>query len=282
MQLRDDMPIDQSIDQLRQLAKRCRTLHVRGGLNHDDDWSVYVKWADDCEKALRKIFPDPSVIHSVHTPRYWQIVTQNVTHLKELVIEAEREVQAANLDALATALGGYLQLRERPGDLAVVDTCALINYQRIDQIRWRQLVPGSGPLRVVIPHLVLDELDDKRYLGSDKVKDRARSAITPLEERQETLERDGYADLIDAATTVEYLLDPPGHQRRTNPDEEILERARFLHHVTGRQVALITGDYGMRVRCTAAYKGLRAVPMPASHARDQSRGANAAASTATP
>jgi hypothetical protein len=99
----------------------------------------------------------------------------------------------------------------------VLDTNVLLHYQRIDQVDWGKVVKDS-PMRLVVPHIVLDELDDKRYLGSDKIKERARSAIVPFDQRREQLEGQGYAKLPVGDATVEYLVDEeatPGATTRT-------------------------------------------------------------------
>jgi predicted ribonuclease YlaK len=125
-------------------------------------------------------------------------------------------------------------------------------------------------VRLVIPQPVLDELDDKRYLGRADVKERARSAVRPLDELQGQFESQGFAMLPDGST-VEYLKDGD-EQRHPNPDEDILDRAGFLAQVTGRTVGVITADRGMRVRATGR-DGLRAILMPERYSRDQPTGA---------
>ncbi|MGW9597384.1 hypothetical protein ACWHLZ_44790 [Streptomyces chartreusis] len=53
--------------------------------------------------------------------------------------------------------------------------------------------------------MALDELDEKRYTGSQATKKAARTALKPLEERLAELESQGYAELSECVT-VEYLL----------------------------------------------------------------------------
>jgi rRNA-processing protein FCF1 len=182
------------------------------------------------------------------------------------LIDAEIDAQVVRLNALVSSLRGYLPLRDRPGHVAVLDTNVLLHYQRIDQVDWGKVVKGS-PVRLVVPHIVLDELDEKRYLGSDKIRERARSAIVPFDERREQLEGQGYTKLPVGDATVEYLVDEGDHTRRDNPDEEIVDRARFLQQVIGRKVTVITADRGMRAR--AVSRGLQVAGMPAALARDQ-------------
>ncbi len=45
------------------------------------------------------------------------------------------------------------------------------------------------------------------------------------------------------SATIEVWLDDPWHVRRPVNDEEIVERAKTLAEMTGREVVLAAGDY---------------------------------------
>jgi rRNA-processing protein FCF1 len=263
MLLRNGVSLGQAIRSVQQLAEDCERIKadLRSG---GDPWRTYLEWSVRCEQQFRTLFPDPALIEGLHTDRYWQIWTPGA-HWGKL-IDAEIDAQVVRLNTLVGSLRGHLVLRERPGHLAVLDTNVLLHYQRIDQVDWGKVVRES-PVRLVVPHVVLDELDDKRYLGSDKIREKARSAVVPFDERREQLEGQGYAKLPRGDATVEYLVDEEDHTRRDNPDEEIIDRARFLQQVTARKVTVITADRGMRAR--AVSRGLQVAEMPATLARDQ-------------
>jgi rRNA-processing protein FCF1 len=263
MLLRNGVDLDLAIRTVAQLAQECEDIKAQLSGGPGDAWRTYVTWAATCERQLRNLFADPGAIEGLHTQRYWHLWTPGV-HWASL-IDAEIDVQVPRLNALASSLRAYLPLRERPGHLAVVDTNVLLHYQRIDKVNWGDVVKDR-PVRLVVPHIVLDELDDKRYLGSDKIRERARSAIAPFDELRDHLEGQGYAKLPVGGATVEYLIDEQGHTRRDNPDEEVLDRARFLQQLTGRTVTVITADRGMRARAVASR--LRVAGMPDVLARD--------------
>jgi rRNA-processing protein FCF1 len=263
MLLRNGISLDQALHTVNHLAIDCGNLRsqLSGG---GDPWRAYVDWAATCERQLRGLFADPGLIEGLHTQRYWQIWVPG-THWAKL-IAAEIDVQVERLEGILGRLRSYLSLRQRPGRLTVVDTNVLLHYQRVDKVNWSDILKDA-PVRVVIPHVVLDELDGKRYLGSDKIKKRARSAIVPFEELREQLEGRGYAELPVGQATVEYLVDEESHVRRENPDEEVVDRARFLQQMTGRLVTVITADLGMRARAVA--RGLPVAEIPDTLKRDQ-------------
>jgi len=261
--LRNGIDLDRAIRTVEQLAEDCERIKAEL-TGAGDAWRAYTDWAARCERQLRNLFAEPALIEGLHTERFWRLWTPGVHWAK--LIDAEIDAQVPRLSALATTLCGYLPLRERPGHLAVVDTNVLLHYQRIDKVDWGKVVK-QRPVRLVVLHIVLDELDDKRYLRSDNIREKARSAVVPLDERREELEGRGYATLPVGEATVEHLVDEEDHRRRDNPDEEIVDRARFLQQVTGRNITVITADRGMRARAVA--RGLRVADMPETLRRNQ-------------
>ncbi len=259
--------LEHAITTVQRLANECGNVRSELSGNYSDAWGSYLDWAYQCERQLRNIFAEADIAEAVYTERYWRIATKAAIAREAMLIGAEIDVQVERLKSLACKLQGYLPLRERPGAIVVPDTNVLLHFQRVDYVPWSK-VTGDSPVRLVIPLVVLDELDDKRYLGRNDVAAKARSATVPLDERQQELEEHGYASLPDS-TTLEYLLDDPRHRRQANPDDEILDRSAFLHQVTNQPVTIITGDRGMRVRARARSNGLTARLMPAKFSRNQ-------------
>lgn len=232
-----------------------------------DPRGTYLDWVDKCEAHLGSIFVDRATVLSAHTERYWQIASVGALDRLAQMVMAEVRYQLLVLEEMVDQIKSYRELRDRVGLPVVVDTNVLLHYQRIDRVPWSEVAEASQ-VRLVVLHAVLDELDDKRYLGSASIRERARSATAPLDERQAELEVSGIAMLPDG-TTIEYLSDDRGHVRDANPDDEILSRAEFLSLVTGQRVLLVTGDRGLRVRTTASSERVRARLMPVKFARDR-------------
>ncbi|MGI8330337.1 PIN domain-containing protein [Actinomadura scrupuli] len=59
---------------------------------------------------------------------------------------------------------------------------------------------------------------------------------------------------------MEFLPDEPGHERRGNVDDEIIDRAVLLQKMTGRPTAVVTIDRNMRLR--AHVSGLKVWSVP--------------------
>lgn len=111
---------------------------------------------------------------------------------------------------------------------------------------------------VVIPHVVVDEIDKKSYATSDTIRKRARGVFALLEQTLAE-QYDGHA--VAGGARVEVLLDEPGHVRLPNNDDEIVARACQLKQaIAPTPVTVLTGDNGMRARALAW--GLEAGKLP--------------------
>ncbi|MEU1569361.1 PIN domain-containing protein [Streptomyces mirabilis] len=127
----------------------------------------------------------------------------------------------------------------------VLDTNDLLHYMRFDKIPWQRLF-GRGT-SVMIPHVVIDEIDKKSYETHDTgVRKRARGVFALLERTLAEIEADGHA-VVNGDTVVDVLLDEPGYVRLPNNDDEIVARACYLQQAIA-PVTVVTRDNGMRDR----------------------------------
>ncbi len=150
--------------------------------------------------------------------------------------------------------------------MIVSDTSVILRAQgSIASIEWFKLV-GAGkqdPVRVVIPLVVLDELENQKDRGENKAQEgqehsprvKARHALrdlaalfaTRMLPTQPTEVPVEY--VVAARPTVEVLEDPPGgHVRYPRADDELIRRAVHLRNTTGRRVVLVTYDVAMSIR----------------------------------
>lgn len=257
---RSDMVLDAAIDDLNRL-------HTAAGnvINLPDPVMAYVDWADKAERFLRGLYTSHAPADKILSRRYWGLTENSSPAFIYKQLTAEIRLVRHQLEELTEEIKSLRKIGERPGRLAVPDTNVLLHFQRIDRVNWPDVLGERGPIRLVIPILILDELDEKRYTGSDKVRKIARTALQPLVENQAAIEKDGYAEIL-AGTTVEYLF-VGGDGAKGNPDSDILDQAVLLQHVTDRDVTILSGDIGMRAR--AVTRGLQAVTMPSRLARNQ-------------
>lgn len=238
--------------------------------------SSYLAWVDVCETRLRAVFAEPEITQQLHTQRYWYLYRFHEVQAHDEWIDLDpgpdsvgQEV-AVQRDFLLTLAERAEQLRtlaERPGRVLVYDTNALMHCQPPDLIDWVSLAKADA-VRLVVPLVVVEELDRKQHEGSQAMAKRARSALRALDGIMKDTDP-GAAALVPGrpGVTLEVLMDEAEHTRRASADAEIIERAVLLAQITSASVAVVTADTGMRLRAQSA--GLGALRLADTHGKDQ-------------
>lgn len=273
---------DHLLAALQQEATNLANLRSAAGTGVDR-FNAYLRWSNEALARLSLMLHARDLTRLITTPRYWTLQAMDPSsRLLTLagfvdleVTERLREFEAAR-DRLSAELGRW---RSRPGRLAIADTNVFLHSdQYFDEIQWHELVGGQFGVHLIIPMLVIDELDRaKRTAGATKVSDRnnemvrTRARVT-LRRIDEWLQP-GRASLLQPSVSQkagpvsgEVLLDEPGHVRLPHADDELVDRGVALQQLAGRDVHMVTYDLGMKFRSEAA--GLHVVlpsdPPPAA------------------
>ncbi|MFC5220482.1 PIN domain-containing protein, partial [Streptomyces coerulescens] len=230
--------------------------HVTGPGLTQDGWNnlaqarrTYDEWTLEAGTELLEVFGDRSVAGRLRGDRYDAIMHRQFSADRHAnLMHTELQELRIYFMELANELRRMQERFTRHGVRTVVlDTNDLLHYMRFDKIPWQRLF-GRGT-SVMIPHVVIDEIDKKSYDTHDtNVRKRARGVFALLEQTLAQIEADGHA-VVHEDTVVEVLLDEPGHLRLPNNDDEIVARARYLQQaIAPAPVTVITGDNGMRAR----------------------------------
>lgn len=230
-------------------------------LGHHPFSTEYLAWADDCETELRAVFTEPDIAQLLHTDRYWYLYRHEESDDKWVNTNMptpdptgqETTAQLARLTALAAQIDAMGRLARQPGRPLVYDTNSLMHYQPPDLIDWNKLPRSAQAVRLIVPLVVIDELDRKKYAGTAKMSERATAALRALDRMLDGT-TPGSPVPVPGRTgvSIEVLLDEEGHARASSADDEIIERAALLSQITRTATAVITADTGMRMRAQAA------------------------------
>lgn len=225
---------------------------------------VYLNWVADTEARLQEIFADAGTEDPVLGRGYWHICSASSSDEKLMsrLVREELRFQAGypgipndsggRLGEVRSRLRALTQLGDRPGYICVPDTNALLHYTRFDQLPWAKRL-RVALVRLVVPIVVVDELDAKKYARREEFQQRARELLTLIDRHVTASPPDGYFR-VQQDVTIEVLPDEAGHLRAISNDQEILDRCELLYQATGNKVTLITGDSGMRI--TAQARGI--------------------------
>ena len=254
--LRHGASVVHAIEVLRNLQHKGRNAIAGGGLPMPRWRDSYLMWCEEAESQLRSLFTDAQAADRLLSERYWHLrAMQEDAPRPFAVVSQEVDVQVAALEALEQRLRIQHAAFSVPPEtcVAIPDTNILLHYSRLDQIDWPPLV-GSKQVRLVLPLIVIDELDVKSYASHGRVADRAKAVLRSLQRLRANAAPEQPVS-IRGQTELQIFVDPPGHVRSSNSDGELLDRAEHLHALTGGHVLVATADYGMQLR--AQSRGLR-------------------------
>lgn len=259
---------------------------VRGSFPLASDRYIgYLRWANGQVRVLRTIVTSSSVDTLVTTPRHWVLQTLDPSTMGNTLgdlVDLEIEQQLTTFDGAVARLRDEARRHAEVDVLFVLDTNALIHTRAaFDHLPWGRLAPDAAHVRLVIPLVVIDELDGLKRRGQGKVVEESRTAGArsgaPLEDvrsRARTTLRT--LDLLfdEPAATPEITLaghetsrvsvamhiEERDHVRFPDADSEIIDQALEVGALAARPVKIVTSDTGMALRARAA--GLETVQPP--------------------
>jgi rRNA-processing protein FCF1 len=262
MHLRRGVTFEQAIGALAQRISDSQQASASNASGAEVKRQTYLNWVNTTQAHLRTVFSDTELEDTLLARGYWHICemsSQSAEKLLNRLIGEELVFQVGHpgisgdpggrLGEAIIRLRALTGLAAWPGHICVLDTNALLHYTRFDQLPWSERL-RQELVRLVVPLVVVDELDGKKYARREEFQQRARELLTLIDGYVTASPPAGYSTIRDGLT-FEVLPDKPGHSRLRSNDQEILERCEFLHQVTGRPVTLITGDSGMRINAQA-------------------------------
>lgn len=269
-----------------QLAETLRsaanaTHSVSGGAT--DVVDGYLRWAADQVRMLQGMLSPSDLDRLITTPRYWatQADRTSVLTIVNVItdeLQHRRRVLEATAEAVAQQAAAWSPNDGQFTNYVLIDTNFWMEktLSDLDALDWHQaLADAAGPshpamqdeLRIVVPLLVIDELDEKSHrrdtrpkvLGATKFlyKLLADNPGTPRQIRAEHPAR--------GAVTAQLLFDPLDHRRLPNNDDELVERLLVLRDFIGhpaQQMFFLTQDGGAAFRATASGLMARHAPTP--------------------
>jgi hypothetical protein len=221
---------------------------------------TYESWVGKVIRNLREVFVTSELTARIRGEKYWLIVAGD-TYSSGSAAMMNSELSDLALEFTYTANElRTLQARfaRRAGRCLVLDTNDFLHYERFDNIPWSTIYRKDA--WVVVPHVVLDEIDRKSYEQGSRTHKRARGAYRLLEGLFDKIDSNGFTVLRDGSACL-IMADNPGHIRLPNNDDEIVACAAFLQQaLEPGQVTMITRDIGMRARAMAQLLRTESLP----------------------
>ncbi|MFB8029734.1 MULTISPECIES: PIN domain-containing protein [unclassified Streptomyces] len=216
---------------------------MRGVRNRYDEWT----W--QAAEEINRRFSDREIAGQLRAGRYRAILTAPLAEARLMMYEELNELRVY-FRTVANQVRAMQERYGRTGALryAVLDTNTTLHFARADTVPW-QKVFGKGTA-VMVPHVVVDEIDTKSYQTGDKrISRRARGVFRLLES---ILEAGPEGWTADDGTVLLIAADEPGHSRLSVPDDELVASAvRLRQAVAPGEVVVVNRDIGVRTRARA-------------------------------
>lgn len=224
-----------------------------------------IRWVDNWASGqLGNHFPPTEQLFALLDETHYRLVTaQQMPELQlNSLLNREWKTWDARLSQVIDELRKACAFTTHPGRIVVPDTSALMEGILFTEYDWHALDASlaSGPVRIVIPVLVVEELDGHMHSRDRHRKTAAKEVLRLLWALHRKAPTEP-APLPQAAdVTIEILIDSDLHQRRENNDGEIIDQALSIQELAGQPVILATCDYNQAYR--AAVPSLMTALMP--------------------
>lgn len=173
------------------------------------------------------------------------------------MISAEIDTQSDRFDSLAAELDFARRLFDGAGTCLVPDTSFFIEHdKKIEEVDFHELTQSSGPVRLLIPMVVIDELDRLKRGAKSTVRWRAGYSVAVIDRVIADPPLPGILRAREqmpprGEVTLQAVLDPHGHRRMPINDDEIVDRCLACRPYA-QSLTLLTYDTGQSTRARAA------------------------------
>jgi hypothetical protein len=240
--------------------------NARGGTGVDR-YNAYMRWAHESVRMLRGQVTQASLDQLVLTRTYWALQSQATSVVGPVIelVDVELTDRVSVLDDAVTAMTEQVARWSRPGIFVVADSSFYIHHrQKVEDLDLRdELGAQADPVHLLVPLLVVDELDNLKQSKDRHSRWRARNTLAVLDKVLRDphsvgiLRPSGQAAADDGGVprgkiTMEFVFDPPAHVRLPINDDEIIDRAVAIQIIANQSVTMITYDTGQSTRARAA------------------------------
>lgn len=233
-----------------------------------------MRWVSTALFELRDKLTARSIDELLLTKRYWlllSLVGQVVAPLKDIV---QTEVDERRR-GFTEAIGRLRAAQERwtDGAVFVLDTNV---YMHAPLILGRHgfvdifASGATGPIRILLPAVVTEELDNLKYRGNDRGRAQVTLAIVDRVLGEQPRVPAEPAEVSDDGNTsgrssiIELDLDPLNHVRLASNDAELIDRTLSYQFASTSPVTLVTYDTHMATRARALGLTVRKLAKPSS------------------
>jgi len=210
MRLRNPGIIDYAIQTAHTVRNSLPT--SRGGVSVFPIEDGFLTWIDDqARPQFESLFAPAENLLTELDISHNRINNAPKSNVRRLNAMLDREVQAwvRRLDKVIAELTAQKRLAERRGQPVVLDTSVLMEAPPLMSFDWHSLDPSvaSTPVRLIVPILVVEELDELLHNRQAERRQKARAATRTLLDLHRSRPKEPAPLPGKPHVTIEVLLD---------------------------------------------------------------------------
>lgn len=235
--------------------------------------TAYIEWATNAVSMLHGQVSQADVERLILTRGYERLLSGVGTltgtdvgtrRVVNGLVSQELQQRETALEEAVKALSTRIDRWSGPEEFGLADTSVYIQHgsklEEMDFASMMSLIWIDKSVRIVVPLIVMDELDALKEIKDRDVRWRAGYTLAVFdrlfaESAGTALLRRPDQGAGRGAVTMEPFFDPPSHVRLPINDDEIIDRGLAIQALAGREVTLLTYDTGQSMRARSA--GLR-------------------------
>lgn len=239
---------------------------------HEGLFRAYCQWANNTIRQLQNMIRPADLEAHVLTQRYWHLLvlaSAEGTPVFTELLNMEVEERKQDFEETITDLKEAIRYWSRSGSLVMPDSSMFINHasKLADWDLPNDLDMKVDDVHILVPIIVVDELDRLKESGNQWTRWRAAHSLGVLDESLGSgmkwgILSPGDALVLRGDVTIEIVLDPPDHLRLSIPDDEIIDRGLAIQGRAARPVTLLTYDTGQATRARRAGLQVRKLSRP--------------------
>jgi rRNA-processing protein FCF1 len=241
----------------------------------------YLEWTSNTVRMLGNQVSNADLAYLVLTKRYELLLSgagtltgteMEVQRVVNGLVSLELDQRVEAFEEAVKALQAQIARWSLNGEFVMPDTTVYIEHeQKLEASDFGPLIDMWGsPIRVLVPMVVVDELDRLKESKDKHVRWRAGYTLAVLDRLFSKSTNPAQLHAAGALppapdgrmrgeVKVELLFDPRGHIRLPTNDDEIIDRALAIEPLADRKVTLLTYDTGQSTRARNA--GLQVVKL---------------------
>jgi rRNA-processing protein FCF1 len=253
MRLRSPGTVDGAIAAIS--AVQNHLSNSRQGLGAGDKQRDFLRWVENFARPqVRGWLADGEDVLAELDSAYNRVAFASGLSEGTLLMLLNREFEAMGrlLDRASGELSVLKRLADRAGVPVVLDTSVFMEGQPFETFEWHGLAPAlAAAVRLVVPILVIEELDDLLHHKDAARREKARIVTRSLIDLHRDKPTEPASLPALQGVTIEVILDEGWHQRRPSNDAEIIEQALRLRGVTSDPFFLASCDTRQMYRAGA-------------------------------